>query len=256
MKKKGIYFLVFALTVFILPLQAQVTFSISPLTVDPETTFSADIKVSSFTDIAGVQFTLQWDPAVLEFQGVENFGIELNDINFNADDAVSEGTLRFLWFDPLGVTLEDGSIFYSIVFDAIGAPGDTTSIAFTSEPLQIEVTDVNENLVDANFESGQVLLFDPTAATYVSAPDLFVMRPGIPNPFYENVQIEIDIRLATDASITIIGPDGKEAFAENRFFTPGKHLLFFTKDTFPTAGTYFFQLTAPGLRATQQLVRL
>ena len=69
------------------------------------TGFTIDVPIVAFnfTNVAGLQFSIEWDPAVLSLAG-PNFGANLDGLsasNFGFSQA-SDGRLRFLWIDFFG----------------------------------------------------------------------------------------------------------------------------------------------------------
>ena len=80
-----------------------VTFRVGSLSFGPGNTGSVAIAVSSFSQVASVQFTLQWDPAVLRFRGVGDFGLtDLANNNFGTTLATNGGKLMLSWENPDG----------------------------------------------------------------------------------------------------------------------------------------------------------
>ena len=81
-----------------------------------------DIKVSDFENVVGAQFTLKYDEEVINYLGVDNFGIATMNIiaNFGIP-AVENGTISFLWFDSAaqGVTLDDETTLFTVDFKAV-----------------------------------------------------------------------------------------------------------------------------------------
>jgi gliding motility-associated-like protein len=104
------------------------------------------ISVNGFTDVAGMQFSMNWDVSFLEFTGFQNFNLSgLNDGSFNLDN-VAEGKIPMQWLDPssAGITLPDGTVIFEMCFRVLGTTG-SRSIRFTNDPLEIEVVDSDDN---------------------------------------------------------------------------------------------------------------
>ncbi|MBI4325792.1 MAG: tandem-95 repeat protein, partial [Chloroflexi bacterium] len=121
---------------------SAVTFQPGDKTVAPGKSEAVPVIVRGFTQVTTVQFSLQWDPAVLQFTGVTDFGLAgLTADNFNANNAAA-GKLSFSWDDPdrAGVTRPDGAVIFALQFVAIGADGTSTSVQFPDEPTPREVT--------------------------------------------------------------------------------------------------------------------
>ena len=108
---------------------------------DPGTTVCMPIRVNDFDNIIGLQFSLNWDPAVVQYVEARNFGLTgVNDASFG-EGQTDAGTLTFNWIDMSldGVTLVDGTSIFDVCFQVIGGAGTSTNISFTNTPTQTEV---------------------------------------------------------------------------------------------------------------------
>ena len=69
------------------------------------------------TNLISAQFELIWDPAILDYQSVDNFGLEgLDEKTLSADDV---GSIKIAWITNefnTGSTLEKGTVLFSIHF--------------------------------------------------------------------------------------------------------------------------------------------
>ena len=103
------------------PLSAQVlkdtviiNTEIVPGLTDEDVTINLVSK--KFSGITSFQFELIWDPAILSYQSVGNFGLEgLEDKSFGQQDDGSG--LKVLWITnefTTGTTIEEGAVIFSI----------------------------------------------------------------------------------------------------------------------------------------------
>jgi subtilisin-like proprotein convertase family protein len=99
--------------------------------------YTIDILVDGFDTLNSVQFTLNWDPALLSYSSVGNFA-PLNDFDgSDFGEFPALGQLTLAWFDDVN-TLPDGSILFSVTFDVIGGVGAVGSISFGNNPTPIQ----------------------------------------------------------------------------------------------------------------------
>ena len=138
---------------FVSNLSAQVILKTEtnlPEVIDPENPFSlnVDITVENFDNIAAMQFTLNWDPAVLLFsgRGSNPADLELNDGNFNLN-LTEQGRLPIAWFtnDLEPVSLPDGSTIINLTFLIIS--NNPVEIGFGNDPTPIEFVDGDGELL-------------------------------------------------------------------------------------------------------------
>lgn len=110
-----------------------------------------NLLVNDFVGIRGVQFTLQWDPAVMAFDGVEGFNLPHMDQADFGTSLKGEGKLTIAWYTPdrpNTIKLPDGATFCTLRFRAIGGPASRTTIRFTDDPTPVQV--LRDNLSSAN----------------------------------------------------------------------------------------------------------
>ncbi len=114
-----------------------------------------------FLNIAAAQFTLNFDPAVIEFASIENInwpGVTQGG-NFGISGA-SNGDITFVWFDQnaVGIDIADGTVLFEVCFKAIGSGGQMSQVTFGDDPRPIEFSDGDGNLVDFSSVPGKVTL--------------------------------------------------------------------------------------------------
>ncbi|MCE7923785.1 MAG: T9SS C-terminal target domain-containing protein [Haliscomenobacteraceae bacterium CHB4] len=134
----------------------------SSATACPGETVCVDISVADFNNIVAGQYSMSWDPSVINFQQVQNFGLPgLTSANFGTSQ-VSSGLLSFAWFDQnaTGVTLPDNSVLFEICFEVIGASGALSPVEFASSPTVLEFINVAGGVVPVQSDNGSVAVID------------------------------------------------------------------------------------------------
>ncbi|HMQ47577.1 MAG TPA: cohesin domain-containing protein [Saprospiraceae bacterium] len=104
--------------------------------------FCLDVTVENFENIAGAQFSIQWDAAYASLEEVIPGTLSnLNMTAFNTDEAAN-GLITFAWYDPttLGQNLTDGAVLFSLCFEALNI-GGITPVLVSNQPTLIEFTD-------------------------------------------------------------------------------------------------------------------
>lgn len=98
------------------------------------------IGVRGFNDIITMQYSHNWDPALLEFSRVQNLNLSnLNMGNFEAGQA-SNGRLSLSYDAPGGqpISVPDNTIIYEICYEILGSAGTSANVTFSSNPIPIE----------------------------------------------------------------------------------------------------------------------
>ena len=208
----------------------QVSIFLPTQSIESGTEFSFPIKVDSFNRIVTIQFTLEWDPTLLQFVEVQNFGLTLN-LTDNFQINKEQGEMAFLWFDrspdAQGVDLADSTIIFALQFLAIGEAGLSSSIDFTNKIAIQEVADTSFNPIRATFINGQVDLVDgnPTSTSTIHDNDRIVISPAYPNPSNGSITFDIFARRPAHGTLNIYQLNGKNLLTRTLNITPGHHSI-------------------------------
>lgn len=140
--------------------QDMLTIIAQPIQVNPGAEACVPVKVEGFNNLLAMQYTLAWDPKVLEFKGVNKPGLpylDQADFGFNR---TKEGLLPFVWINDAlqPTTVPDGSVIYEACFAAIGASGQSTAIRFVQQPTPFEVVNGNEEILGLKPVEGKVAI--------------------------------------------------------------------------------------------------
>ncbi len=239
--------------------QGDMTTLIAPTDVTfSGTMFKADIRVVDFNTILSTQFTVNWDPQVLRYVRVSNFVLASSSETDNfGDTRAQQGMLAFSWFDFAlnGRSLPDSAVLFSINFEVIGAPQTSSHISFTDEIAVREIVDASSEAITAKYFNGEILVASPVGTSlFNSDPHKISVEDNYPNPFHDYTQIRFRLSQSTKARVVVRNAQGQLIYEQLQYFTNGAHTLRLEKDTFPQAGTYYFQLVAPDFYVTQKLV--
>ncbi len=130
--------------------EAQLTVTMSSVEVDQNAQATVDITVNGFTNLLGVQFSINYDSLILAYVNATNFSPALPGLSAAAVSGpngvgVKNGQITFSWFDQQGTgkSLPNGTRLFSLVFNAIGPKCSQSDIITSNVPRVIEVIDAN-----------------------------------------------------------------------------------------------------------------
>ncbi|KAA3635232.1 MAG: hypothetical protein DWQ02_10165, partial [Bacteroidetes bacterium] len=131
---------------------------ISDAETDQGTDFCLDVTMSSIKGLLSMQYSIRWDPKILEFKSVKGFTLPFMDNNDFGTHKISEGILTAVWIEDnlQGVNKEEGDLMYQLCFTAIGNSGDETPVRFWSSPTPFEVVVLPENIIPLTSHKGIV----------------------------------------------------------------------------------------------------
>ncbi|MEM1320751.1 MAG: cohesin domain-containing protein [Bacteroidota bacterium] len=101
-----------------------------------------DVSVNNFNSISGLQYTMNWDDTVLEFDTILlPDPLTLSPLNLitNFNTGIASDILTFQWNSAgTGVDLANGTVIYQVCFNVIGAGGTSSPVDFIDTPTPRE----------------------------------------------------------------------------------------------------------------------
>lgn len=125
-----------------------VTFSIGDLVGEVGDEVCIPFTVSNFQRIVSFQFSMSFDPTVLEFvQALDPNNLNTFDITNIISLNAAQGYLRVLWFQAnvQPETLPDGTEIFSLCFRIIGNPSQNSVVVINEIPVSVELVLEDEN---------------------------------------------------------------------------------------------------------------
>jgi large repetitive protein len=105
-----------------------------------------DMTVENFNQLTNMQYSLNWNPSVLQFDTILPTGTLANFNTASYDDNIlltEDGQLIIDWSaanQVLGTSVPDGSSIFQLCFNVVGSSGDCSAVGFSDFPAPIEVT--------------------------------------------------------------------------------------------------------------------
>lgn len=121
-------------------------------------TVCLELKAKDFTSIGSLQWTYTYDPTVLRFD--TTYRVSLPGYDIGNINIFQPGVILFSWVDPSptfsGVTIPDCEILVELCFEIIGQSGAVSDVQITNSPNDIEISDKDGNIVQAQYAPGKV----------------------------------------------------------------------------------------------------
>jgi hypothetical protein len=193
-----------------------VNFSIEDQEIsDDAVTVTVPIKVSDFSDVGAMQFTLRWDSTVLNFKNLGDFDHSADPselfffsaTNFNTD-GVANGTLLCL-YEQLFATdavLEDNVTIFSITFDVIGGDGISTVVGFSDDPTPRKLASFLDQSPDFISQDGTIQIGSGSLSSDSTAPIITLNGAAIVNQEAGSIYADAGASATddTDATVTVL----------------------------------------------------
>lgn len=169
---------------------AQLVWTGPQLSVDSGNMVSVSLTVSSYQDLIAAQGTIEFDPLVLDYSHVDDFALSSMNGNSFGETLVDNGSLTFSWseLDLVGKDLADNDTIFTMHFDVIGNPGDSTLIELVNSPTTVEFVDGSFNPVPYSSTSGIVRVNDEA---HVGINEVSVLNNWklYPNPAFSEIEV-------------------------------------------------------------------
>ena len=238
------------------PIQAQLSFSVDDYVYEQGEIIKIPIKVTNFIDILSIQYTFEWDPAILKYLSADepllyDWSISsLNDLSAN-----DEGHVRFIWWDSNseGKNLPDGDSILVLNFEVIGNPGDSTALYFPDLPSPPEYGDINSTTVQQPILNPGKLKVYMDVSTVDPADFGWDIQRIAPNPFDQQAVITFTAPGAGDVQWSILDVTGKVINTIQQVYPAGVNHFVLEQQQLPTDGIYFIQLETPEFVSTQKV---
>jgi hypothetical protein len=173
------------------------------------------VTVRQFDHVTSLQFTLQWNPALLRFDGVEDFGLPGLGFGSFGTNAEAAGKLTFSWDDPAGpgARLDDGSRLFHVRFVLRGAAGTCATLSFGDRPTLKEVS-VDSKVAPLECIAGEVVVGIALAPTVTlgggKTPQFSVAVPTATGRAYV-LEATISLTAPNWQAVTQVDGDGSVA---------------------------------------------
>ncbi|MBK7425884.1 MAG: T9SS type A sorting domain-containing protein [Saprospiraceae bacterium] len=211
--------------------------------------YTVDFRSSDFQQIAGYQFTLKFNPAVVSLKDVKPGALRVNDSNFGLA-RLEEGVITTSWNDIQAISLGADDVLFSLTFKANQAAQLSDVISINSEYTRAEAyTDVNSPVmgVNLNFQN----------ANSGVASNGFELFQNKPNPFNANTTIGFNLPEEGNATITIYDMTGKVIrVIDNNFARGYNEVQVNSTELGTTPGVLYYELKTTYATATKKMVLL
>ncbi len=234
---------------------AQVpTVGVPKISADKGSLIFSEVKVSHFNKIVGLQFSLTWDPEIIAFKGVSDFGMDLSQaVNFGIEQ-IMEGKLIFSWYDAtlIGVTLPNETTVFKMEFEVIGDNLTSTSLIFGDDPAPREIVDTSYRAIQGTFTHGEITVLGISSGFFNRTIDQKVKI--YPNPMDEVSGIEIEVETDKNIIIDIIDQQGRLVNRQKNRLNAGKQNIPLYREIVSGQGLYRVVISGENFFSTQNLM--
>merc|ERR1712127_400085 len=200
-------------------------------------TFTVDFRAKDFKQIAGYQFTLEFDNAAVDFVDVRTNLEGLGSENFGLTK-IEEGVITTSWNSSKGINVADDKVLFSMTFLA----NTTANTA--------EVFTINSRYTESEAYNGTELFNVVLEFNGNEVESVFELYQNIPNPFKEETNISFNLPQAGAVTLRIMDVAGRTLKLINMDAAKGMNSVSLTRDEFNATGVLYYQLESADNTAT------
>ncbi len=187
------------------------------------------VKISNFKEIAGMQFTLNFDADKLQWTAINN-----NTLNIDlGTNHANEGKLTFLWNDARNEykTLEDGSVMMELVFEKTGV-GEISPISLDGSITSVVAIDKDYNHLNIVMNAAKI--------NAAAIAETWVVTP---NPATNGV-VKVQLQLKESKSVIFKLTDnaGRLLLTQKRACVNGNNNIVLLDNKVLPQGVYFLSI--------------
>ena len=188
------------------------------------------VKVRNFKDMLGMQFTISFDPTIMQWQGIGSnpLGIE------TGTNHATEGSVSFLWVDKQNniKTLDDGSVLMELVFKPDYQLSTINyQLLLDGSVTAIAAYDKDYNLHGIVLNSSKINIAAVATETWAVTPNPVVNG---------NVQVQMNLKVGKTIELRLIDITGRVFMVKQVDAVKGSNHITLKQQKIPS-GTYYLQ---------------
>ena len=213
-------------------------FSVFEATPESGERIEVDVTSDNFSDVLGLQFTLEYDQGVFEFLELKEGVLDIVEGNYGHFSEA--GMLTVSWNGLKPNSYKKHEVLFTLVFRA----KDQGSL---SETLQFsDVITKSEAYVGGEIRKLSLRFLEDSRA--------FALYQNAPNPFDSETIIKFDLPESGPADLAFYDATGQVVFMIRGDYAAGQNQVRLERSDLPVQGLYYYELSIDGQRATKKMV--
>ena len=200
-----------------------------------------DLKSDNTENITGFQFTLQFDPEILEFSGIENQAIHLSNTNINTLKK-EKGLIMISWNNGASISLNEGESILKFNFKSKSSGILKDAVKISSQITRAEI--YNDELETSKLE----LRFEGNNYSGLK------VYQNTPNPFSNITEIIFDLPLDDNVGFKVMDSTGKILINNNRHYSKGQNSIKISSEDLNESGMYFYEITTSQSTVVKRMI--
>ncbi len=219
-------------------------FEVEPVAVEVGQYFEVPVYAKDFDNIFGFQFTLTFDPSMMELTDIAAGAINVSESNFGTH-RISEGILTSSWNHDIPVTVSENEAIFTLKFKA------NTAIA------QNQILDMVSTVTPAMaFDKDQNVLNTRLNIRNAEKGEGYALMQNKPNPFTDKTVISFSLPHNGKAVLKVYDLTGRTLKVISGDYTKGEHTIELLKSELGTSGVLMYQIESGTFTETKKMIIL
>lgn len=200
-----------------------------------------DVTANEIQNIIALQYTMNYNPAALNFVGIKSGALDVQEKNFAM---IEKGLVTMSWNAVQGLEVDKDETLFTLLFKAGRAGTLESALNFNNEVTPALVVDNNvEKTFDVEFRG-------------LATEAQYVMYQNIPNPVTGTTVIGISLAEEVHGTMTFYDVTGKVLKTIEGRFHKGYNEVSIRKNELGTTGVVFYRFESDEFSATKKMVIL
>ncbi len=228
--------------------EAKLPFQADDVMLKAGSSYAVAVHARDFEDVVAFQFTLKYDPQVLQLERIAPADLEgIGAENFNMQ-RLPEGLLTGVWYDALGKRLKDGNELFVLHFKALQSGVQLSSVMEINSSLTpAEAYRSDGERLDLSLE----FLYEGDFAEVGAGLRL---QQNVPNPFRGETRIGFYLPEGGKTTLAVFDMSGRLIFSKVLDLPKGQNTWTVRAGELEGEGVYYYRVQTPMETATGKMV--
>jgi hypothetical protein len=222
----------------------DLTFELEDQRLEEGKQYEIAFRSSDFNGMLGYQFTLNFNPSIMEFIEAETGSLTKLDASNFGLSMVEEGVITTSWSNNIATDVEDDEVMFTLRFTAKSYAKLSEVLRITSQYTKSEAYN-SEGLLNIG------LNFNVDGKVQASK---FALYQNQPNPFKNETMIGFNLPESGKAKMKFYDVTGTLLKVVEDEYSEGYNEISVTRAEFPTSGVLYYQLETATRFATKKMI--
>ncbi|MCZ2337184.1 MAG: T9SS type A sorting domain-containing protein [Chitinophagales bacterium] len=199
------------------------------------------VYVSHDVDVAGFQFTVNFDTDLFSLEAINSPMVGINDSNFGLTK-LANGAITVSYNRDAAFEVQEGNNILVLTFKAKANGSIDQAMWINSAVTKAEAYNADLHVMNVSFEVQE------------RTNDVVILHQNTPNPFKSVTTIAFELPEAAAATLTVYDVTGKVVKVISNNFNKGYNSIELDRTDLGTSGVMYYTLESGDFKATRKMI--